>query len=153
RWPQLRSESFRCQSEEQLSRVVSGAPMLPRPRVLNGETIPVEVRSGDPLAPGRQPRGFDSEIEKRFARDFGRAPLAARDRRLLDRRLPGPQAGSVREHRGWPVLAPGYAASRRGQGSLRHTFASQVTMRGDPTAHSYLLAEAAPRQFSRCWRR
>jgi hypothetical protein len=40
---------------------------------LDGEVVPVEIRSGDPLALSDEPRRFDSRLEERLFRDLGRA--------------------------------------------------------------------------------
>lgn len=39
---------------------------------LDDRVIPVEIRSGDPLAPANEPRRLESELEERFLRDFAR---------------------------------------------------------------------------------
>jgi predicted nuclease of restriction endonuclease-like RecB superfamily len=43
--------------------------------VLRGRTVSVRLRPGDPIAVGDPPRAYDSRLEERFAREFGRANL------------------------------------------------------------------------------
>lgn len=40
---------------------------------LRGSAATVTLASGDPIFPSAEPRRFDSQVEERFARDFGRA--------------------------------------------------------------------------------
>jgi len=40
---------------------------------LRGRAATVTLASGDPIFPSAEPRRFDSQVEERFARDFGRA--------------------------------------------------------------------------------
>lgn len=40
---------------------------------LRGRVLAVTLATGDPIFPSAEPRRFDSQVEKRFARDFGRA--------------------------------------------------------------------------------
>lgn len=40
---------------------------------LRGRPATVTLASGDPIFPSAEPRRFDSQVEERFARDFGRA--------------------------------------------------------------------------------
>jgi len=40
---------------------------------LRGRPATVTLASGDPIFPSTEPRRFDSQVEERFARDFGRA--------------------------------------------------------------------------------
>ncbi len=40
---------------------------------LRGRGVTVTLASGDPIFPSSEPRRFDSQVEERFARDFGRA--------------------------------------------------------------------------------
>src|SRR6266852_1970397 len=40
---------------------------------LQGRSLALELRSGDPIFPGAEPRAYDSRLEERFARDFRRA--------------------------------------------------------------------------------
>lgn len=40
---------------------------------LRGRQVKVTFATGDPIFPATEPRRFDSQIEERFARDFGRA--------------------------------------------------------------------------------
>jgi predicted nuclease of restriction endonuclease-like RecB superfamily len=42
---------------------------------IRGELIPFQIGSGDPLLPAAEPRRYDSKLEERFARDFGRLAL------------------------------------------------------------------------------
>jgi len=39
---------------------------------LNERSLQLELASGDPIFPSEEPRRFDSQVEERFARDFGR---------------------------------------------------------------------------------
>ena len=41
--------------------------------LIDDQTVPIEVRSGDPIFPAKEPRRFDSRLEQGFARDFARA--------------------------------------------------------------------------------
>jgi predicted nuclease of restriction endonuclease-like RecB superfamily len=41
--------------------------------VVNGQQTVICVRSGDPIFPSDPPRRFDSKLEQRFVRDFGKA--------------------------------------------------------------------------------
>ena len=41
--------------------------------LLQGRSLALELRSGDPIFPGGEPRAYDSRLEERFARDFRRA--------------------------------------------------------------------------------
>jgi predicted nuclease of restriction endonuclease-like RecB superfamily len=43
--------------------------------VLRGKAVTVHLRPNDPLPAGTQPKAYDSRLEERFARDFGRANL------------------------------------------------------------------------------
>lgn len=43
---------------------------------IRGRSAVVTLASGDPLFPAAEPRRFDSRVEERFARDFGRAAPA-----------------------------------------------------------------------------
>ena len=40
---------------------------------LRGRAVSLTFASGDPIFPSAEPRRFDSQVEERFARDFGRA--------------------------------------------------------------------------------
>lgn len=40
---------------------------------LRGQVYAVTLATGDPIFPSTEPRRFDSQVEERFARDFGRA--------------------------------------------------------------------------------
>jgi predicted nuclease of restriction endonuclease-like RecB superfamily len=40
--------------------------------VLQERSLQLELASGDPIFPSQEPRRFDSQVEERFARDFGR---------------------------------------------------------------------------------
>jgi len=40
--------------------------------ILEGIAAQLHVASGDPIAPNSAPRRYDSQVERRFARDFGR---------------------------------------------------------------------------------
>jgi predicted nuclease of restriction endonuclease-like RecB superfamily len=40
---------------------------------LRGQLFAVTLATGDPIFPSAEPRRFDSQVEERFARDFGRA--------------------------------------------------------------------------------
>lgn len=40
---------------------------------VEGREVEIQIASGDPIFPSREPRRFDSQLEQRFARDFGRA--------------------------------------------------------------------------------
>jgi predicted nuclease of restriction endonuclease-like RecB superfamily len=39
---------------------------------IQGQRLMLQLRSGDPIFPGQQPRLYDSKLEERFARDFRR---------------------------------------------------------------------------------
>lgn len=41
--------------------------------LLDDHSVPVEIRSGDPLLPSNEPRRFDSKLEDRFFREFSKA--------------------------------------------------------------------------------
>ncbi len=43
--------------------------------MLRGRAMKVHLRPGDPIATGEPPGAYDSRLEERFARDFGRANL------------------------------------------------------------------------------
>ena len=43
--------------------------------MLRGRGVSVHLRPGDPIPPSEPPRVYDSRLEERFARDFGRANL------------------------------------------------------------------------------
>jgi hypothetical protein len=58
-----------------LAALLSGLPWNGRFRLraqlrLRGELLAVELRSGDPIEPGCEPRRHDSQLEARFERDF-----------------------------------------------------------------------------------
>lgn len=40
--------------------------------VIDGKAATLTLQSGDPIFPSREPRRFDSKLEKRFAREFGK---------------------------------------------------------------------------------
>ena len=40
---------------------------------LEGNSLALELRSGDPIFPSAEPRAYDSRLEERFARDFRKA--------------------------------------------------------------------------------
>ena len=39
---------------------------------IDGKAATLTLQSGDPIFPSREPRRFDSKLEKRFAREFGK---------------------------------------------------------------------------------
>ncbi len=43
--------------------------------VLRGKSLTFRLQSGEPIAPGRMPKVFDSQLEQRFSRDFQRLNL------------------------------------------------------------------------------
>jgi predicted nuclease of restriction endonuclease-like RecB superfamily len=72
---------------------------------VRGQQLILELGSGDPIFPGKQPRLYDSKLEERFARDFGRI---ATEWDLV--REPEPiQAGEV-------LIFPDFVLRHRGDG-------------------------------------
>ncbi len=75
---------------------------------LRGRRVKVTFATGDPIFPAAEPRRFDSQIEERFARDFGRA---AQGWSIV--REPEPvQAGGH-------LVFPDFAVCRRGEPDRR----------------------------------
>jgi predicted nuclease of restriction endonuclease-like RecB superfamily len=60
--------------------------------VLSGKRLIFELRSGDPVLPAEEPRRFDSKLEERFAREFGKL---ARDWEIVREPEPVPAEGTL----------------------------------------------------------
>ena len=72
---------------------------------VRGQQLTLRLASGDPIFPGKAPRLYDSKLEERFARDFGRV---APDWDVV--REPEPvQAGAT-------LIFPDFALRHRGDG-------------------------------------
>lgn len=73
--------------------------------IIRGRQLILELGSGDPIFPGKQPRLYDSKLEERFARDFRRI---APDWDLVREPEPVP-AGEV-------LIFPDFGLQHRGDG-------------------------------------
>jgi uncharacterized protein len=60
--------------------------------VVNGQQAIIRVRSGDPIFPPEPPKRFDSKLEQRFVRDFGKA---APDWTIVREPAPIPAEGTL----------------------------------------------------------